>query len=223
MFYPINEIFQTLQGEGFYTGVPSLFIRLQGCPICCTWCDTKYTWKKLINRNNSLNAILLKKVKNDTWSNADLVTLIDTIQKKGWTARHVVITGGEPAIYDLYPLTHALEGLGFHCQIETSGTHKLKCSHNTWVTVSPKVNMHNGYPVLDQTLQRADEIKYPVLNAQDLEVLKKLLLRLGDSKKRIIALQPISLDETATKLCIKTCIDRNWLFSIQMHKYINIS
>ncbi len=46
MQYPINEMFQTLQGEGYFTGVPAIFIRLQGCPVGCSWCDTKHTWEK---------------------------------------------------------------------------------------------------------------------------------------------------------------------------------
>ncbi|EBW9852653.1 7-carboxy-7-deazaguanine synthase QueE, partial [Salmonella enterica subsp. enterica serovar Typhimurium] len=50
MQYPINEMFQTLQGEGYFTGVPAIFIRLQGCPVGCAWCDTKHTWDKLSDR-----------------------------------------------------------------------------------------------------------------------------------------------------------------------------
>ncbi len=50
MQYPINEMFQTLQGEGYFTGVPAIFIRLQGCPVGCAWCDTKHTWEKLEDR-----------------------------------------------------------------------------------------------------------------------------------------------------------------------------
>ncbi len=53
MQYPINEMFQTLQGEGYFTGVPAIFIRLQGCPVGCAWCDTKHTWEKLEDREVS--------------------------------------------------------------------------------------------------------------------------------------------------------------------------
>ena len=51
MQYPINEMFQTLQGEGYFTGVPAIFIRLQGCPVGCAWCDTKHTWDKLADQS----------------------------------------------------------------------------------------------------------------------------------------------------------------------------
>ncbi|PTA21507.1 hypothetical protein C9E21_29480 [Escherichia coli] len=57
MQYPINEMFQTLQGEGYFTGVPAIFIRLQGCPVGCAWCDTKHTWEKLEDREVSLFSI----------------------------------------------------------------------------------------------------------------------------------------------------------------------
>ena len=223
MHYPINEMFQTLQGEGFYTGVPAIFIRMQGCPVGCSWCDTKHTWEKLADRETSLGDILVKNIESDAWGNADAGMLIDTIARQGWTARHVVITGGEPAIYDLQPLTSALEAAGFGCQIETSGTHSIHCSDATWVTVSPKVNMRGGYDVLPQALARADEIKHPVGRERDIEALDELLAGINDDKQRIIALQPISRKEAATKLCIDTCIARNWRLSMQTHKYLNIA
>lgn len=70
------------------------------------------------------------------------------MRQQGYTARHVVITGGEPCIYDLTPLTELFEQHGYGCQIETSGTHDIRCSAKTWVTVSPKVNMRGGMKVL---------------------------------------------------------------------------
>lgn len=61
MQYPINEMFQTLQGEGYFTGVPAIFIRLQGCPVGCAWCDTKHTWDKLEDREVSCTASWLRR------------------------------------------------------------------------------------------------------------------------------------------------------------------
>ena len=57
MQYPINEMFQTLQGEGYFTGVPAIFIRLQGCPVGCAWCDTKHTWDKLADRHHRASGL----------------------------------------------------------------------------------------------------------------------------------------------------------------------
>jgi len=223
MQYPINEMFQTLQGEGFFTGVPALFIRLQGCPVGCSWCDTKHTWEKEAHREVDLQRILVKTEESDAWGNASAEQLLAVMRQQGYTARHVVITGGEPCIYDLVPLTELFEQYGYRCQIETSGTHDIRCSANTWVTVSPKVNMRGGMKVLDQALRRADEVKHPVARERDIEALDALLATLQDDKARIIALQPISQKEEATRLCIETCIARNWRLSMQTHKYLNIA
>ncbi|WP_114195987.1 7-carboxy-7-deazaguanine synthase QueE [Edaphovirga cremea] len=223
MQYPINEMFQTLQGEGFFTGVPAIFIRLQGCPVGCSWCDTKHTWDQLAEREITLDQVLVKTQENDGWGAASSEELLATIEQQGYTARHIVITGGEPCIHDLMPLTMLLEKNGFGCQIETSGTHEVRCSPHTWVTVSPKVNMRGGMKVIDQALKRADEIKHPVARQRDIDALDELLATLDDEKQRIVALQPISQKEDATRLCIETCIARNWRLSMQTHKYLNIA
>lgn len=223
MQYPINEMFQTLQGEGVYTGVPAIFIRMQGCPVGCSWCDTRYTWEKTGTRKMPLGDILSKNVESDAWGAADPQVLINAIRQCGWTARHVVITGGEPCIHDLVPLTTALEEQGMACQIETSGTHEVRCSVNCWVTVSPKVNMRGGYDVCSQALKRANEIKHPVARQRDVDALDDLLGQLADEVLPVISLQPISQQEKATTLCIHTCIARNWRLSIQTHKYLSIA
>lgn len=223
MQYPINEMFQTLQGEGYFTGVPAIFVRLQGCPVGCSWCDTKHTWDKLAERETTLGQILVKTQESDAWATASAEEIVARMAQEGYTARHVVITGGEPCIYDLTPLTLYLQQHGYACQIETSGTYEVRCSAQTWVTVSPKVNMRGGLSVLDQALVRADEIKHPVAREKDIEALEQLLARLHDDKARIIALQPVSQKEAATRLCIETCIARNWRLSMQTHKYLNIA
>ncbi|AXW85835.1 7-cyano-7-deazaguanosine (preQ0) biosynthesis protein QueE [Lonsdalea britannica] len=223
MQYPINEMFQTLQGEGYFTGVPAVFIRLQGCPVGCSWCDTKHTWEKRPEREIPLKQIVDKTTESDAWGSASVEDIVGHMTRLGYTARHVVITGGEPCIHDLTTLTQRLEALGFSTQIETSGTHEIRCSTHCWVTVSPKVNMRGGMVVIDQALQRADEIKHPVARERDIETLDTLLNRLDDDKARVIALQPISQKEEATRLCIATCIARNWRLSMQTHKYLNIA
>ncbi|WP_241608356.1 7-carboxy-7-deazaguanine synthase QueE [Rosenbergiella epipactidis] len=223
MLYPINEMFQTLQGEGFYTGAPAIFIRLQGCPVGCSWCDTKHTWEKYADQQQPLTAIVHKSAESEAWADASVEQLLAVIAEQGWTAKHIVITGGEPALYDLTHLTEQLEQQGFQCQIETSGTHPIQCSAATWVTVSPKVNMRGGYDVLNSALLRANEVKHPVGRQRDIDALDLLLSQVPPSTERIIALQPISCKKAATELCIATCIARNWRFSMQTHKYLNIA
>ncbi|EJD6501459.1 7-carboxy-7-deazaguanine synthase QueE [Providencia alcalifaciens] len=222
MKYPINEIFQTIQGEGVFTGVPAVFIRLQGCPVGCSWCDTKQTWDKEPAKETTLGDIALKTQDSDWWAMSDADGLVQLMQKSGFTAKHIVITGGEPCIYDLTSLTETLEKQGYQCQIETSGTYPVQCTEETWVTVSPKVGMKGGLKVLSQAVDRANEIKHPVAREKDIEALERILaLRTVDAPP-IVALQPISQKATATKLCIDTCIQRNWRLSIQTHKYLDI-
>lgn len=222
MIYPVNELFQTLQGEGYFTGVPAVFIRLQSCPVGCSWCDTKHTWEKIADRERAIEDVLVKTAESDEWCGASAHQLLAVLQQKKYTARHVVITGGEPCLYDLTPLTVLLEEHGFHCQIETSGTQDIHCSEKTWVTVSPKINMRGGLAMNIQALLRADEIKHPVARERDIEELDELLSNLNDAKPRVIALQPISQGKRATELCIRTCIERNWRLSMQTHKYLGI-
>ncbi|MBT0727972.1 7-carboxy-7-deazaguanine synthase QueE [Rosenbergiella australiborealis] len=223
MLYPINEMFQTLQGEGFYTGAPAIFIRLQGCPVGCSWCDTKHTWEKYADKQQSLSDIVNKTAESEAWADVSVEQLLAVVREHGWTAKHIVITGGEPALYDLTALTEYFEQQGFQCQIETSGTHPIRCSDATWVTVSPKVNMRGGYDVLNSALLRANEVKHPVGRQRDIDALDLLLSQVPPSSQRIIALQPISCKKAATELCIATCIARNWRFSMQTHKYLNIA
>lgn len=222
MLYPVNEIFQTLQGEGHFTGTPAIFIRLQGCPVGCSWCDTQHTWEKKSDEQVDLSCILKKTQADHRWSNATEQELLTVIRSQGYKAAHIVITGGESCLYDLTPLTTLFEEQGYYCQIETSGTHPVRCSPSCWVTVSPKINMKGGFRVQNQALDRADELKHAVARKRDIEALDTLIPDLKDHKKRIISLQPISQKKSATQLCIDTCIERNWRLSVQMHKYLGI-
>ncbi|MDG3087912.1 7-carboxy-7-deazaguanine synthase QueE [Vibrio hannami] len=219
----LNEIFQTIQGEGVFTGVPAIFVRLQACPVGCSWCDTKQTWEANAQDETTTDAIIAKTGDSPSWSEVSEQDLIELYRQQGFTARHIVITGGEPCIYDLTKLTNAFEEIGCQCQIETSGTSPINCSEKTWVTVSPKINMGGKLPVLPEALKRANEIKHPVAREKDIEQLDTLLKECDVSEKTVIALQPISQGNRATELCIETCVKRNWRLSIQTHKYLNIA
>ena len=221
--YKINEVFETIQGEGVFTGVPAIFVRLQICPVGCSWCDTKQTWTAEPNDLVDVERIIIKTEDSPLWTQLDANGIVDLLIKQGYTAKHVVITGGEPCIYDLHPLTTALETAGFNCQIETSGTSEILTSDQTWVTVSPKINMKAKLPILPSALARANEIKHPVGTHKDIEQLEALLTTATLRNDVTIALQPISQKPRATELCIETCIARNWRLSIQTHKYLAIA
>ena len=218
----INEMFETIQGEGMHTGVPSIFVRLQGCPVGCPWCDTKHTWVIDETKLSPVAAVVNKGQESETFFTASPESLIALFKDYGYHAKHVVITGGEPCMYDLVPLTQKLEALGYSAQIETSGTFEVHCSENTWVTVSPKVNMKGGYDVLTSALLRANEIKHPIAMQKHIDELDELLAILPEDKVPTVCLQPISQQARATELAIQTCIKRNWRLSLQSHKYIGI-
>lgn len=219
--YKINELFETLQGEGSFTGQPSIFIRLQECPVGCSWCDTKHTWEVKPELKISITDLLAETEETEHWSALSPEDILNIFKQQGFKANHVVITGGEPCMVDLVPLCTLLEDNGYSCQIETSGTFEIRTTAHCWVTVSPKVNMKGGFPILASAMARANEIKHPVATEQHIDDLKSLLTEFNVQNKQVY-LQPISQKQRATELAIKACIDNNWRLSVQVHKYIGI-
>jgi 7-carboxy-7-deazaguanine synthase len=222
MTYRINEIFETLQGEGTFTGVPSIFIRLQGCPVGCPWCDTQHTWETRAEDEVSVATMMAKTDATSQWAAMSASDIVAEISKQGYQAKHVVITGGEPAMFDLLALANALEAQGLQLQIETSGTFELKVTEGTWVTVSPKLDMPGGYLVRADAMARANEIKHPIAMQKHIDALDALLAHNPVRDDVQICLQPISQRPRATELAMQTCIARNWRLSVQLHKYLNI-
>ena len=220
--YPVNEIFATLQGEATFTGTPSIFIRLQGCNVGCPWCDTKYTWKLDKNHQTDFNSVISKIDDKNSWSSATALKIVEFIEANYLQIKHIVITGGEPAMYDLVSLSLALEKLGKNIQIETSGTEAFKITKDTWVSLSPKIDMPDGKVVLPDCVSRANEIKMPIGKMSDIEKLKIFIKEYGVNKDIPIWLQPISQNPSATKLCIEQALLNNWRLSLQTHKFINI-
>ena len=121
-------MFETIQGEGVFTGVPAVFVRLQVCPVGCSWCDTKQTWYAEEEDQRQIGDILVKTEDSPTWCFASAEDIVAEYKKQGFNAKHIVITGGEPCIYDLRALTAAFEEMGCQCQIETSGTSEVVTS-----------------------------------------------------------------------------------------------
>lgn len=217
---PVNEVFQTVQGEATWTGTPSVFVRLQGCPVGCPWCDTKHTWE--VEARNAVGLPDMLEKKGEETATFGQLTEGDIAKVVcGFKAGHVVLTGGEPCLYDLRTLTRALEAVGRFVQVETSGTQEVRVSDATWVTVSPKIAMPGGYKVLASALSRANEIKHPVGKLADVERLANLLDEHGISDKPVW-LAPLSQSEKATALCVAEATERGWRVSIQTHKYLGV-
>ena len=137
MDYQVNEIFTSVQGEGIWTGVSATFIRLQGCPVGCPWCDTKYTWAK----------------GGFKMSVSEIVNRV--------TTKHVVVTGGEPTLWDLDKLFLSLMASNHYVQLETSGLSALKgLVKPDWLTWSPKKNL--SYHAPSCIRNAAKEVKWVV-------------------------------------------------------------
>lgn len=216
----VNEIFSSLQGEGAWTGAPSVFVRLQGCLVRCPWCDTKYTWK-LGSPNGEKLEFAAKKADAPRWATASEAELVDFLLERYPNVRHVVFTGGEPLLFRLHDVCKALLAAACTVQIETSATEPADVPERVWVTASPKFGMPGGRPVLESVLARADEIKMAVASPADIKALETALGGCR-ARERLIYLQPVSQDPAATKLCIETALERGYRVSVQMHKYLNV-
>ena len=217
--FPVNEIFETIQGEASYTGTPSIFIRLQGCPVGCPWCDTKHTWT-VEQKHEVSPALMMTKGADDSpiWSYMTADQIVEAIS--GFRAKHVVLTGGEPAMYTLYQLTGSLLDAGYSVQLETSGTFQIIASTRTFITVSPKFNMPGGKTVRRDCLLMANEIKLPVGKASDLAPLLDALADIP--KQHLVYLQPLSQSLKATEVCMEMALKHGFRVSIQTHKYLGV-
>ena len=214
----INEIFDTVQGEAFYTGTPATFIRLQGCPVGCHWCDTKHTWSTGTEKLKiEIDEMLHKTKDSPKWSDVSEKEIVNIVTKL--KPRHFVLTGGEPCSQDIFELTRLLASVG-SVQVETSGTHTINVYHKTWVTVSPKIDMMGGLNVLNSALIRANELNMPINSHNDVKNLQKLVKNVNYGQ--LVWLQPVSQKQDNTDLCVKTAMDNNWRISIQTHKYMGV-
>lgn len=142
--FPVFESFHSWQGEGTHAGRSAFFIRLAGCPIRCSWCDSSGTW----------DADSAPKISAEMLAEKALAVRPD----------FVVITGGEPAIHDLASLCDALHGAGLRVHIETSGAFPIRGKID-WVTLSPKTRR---LP-LSENWSLANEIKIIVPAPEELD------------------------------------------------------
>jgi 7-carboxy-7-deazaguanine synthase len=193
--------------------------RLQGCDVGCSFCDTKETWSvDDLNRRDDLTAALGV---NELFAEVTPRELADSIASIAGNLEWVLITGGEPAIYDLRELLDSLHRIGYKTAVETSGTRPLQGRPN-WVCVSPKVDMPGGQSLVADVVSLADELKFAVGKKSDVETAISILQSMETKPGVQICVQPLSLSRKATALCLETALELGWRLSLQTHKLIGI-
>lgn len=194
---PVMEAFHTIQGEGLYAGQAAWFIRLGGCDVGCVWCDVKESWPM------------------DTHPRFHVEELVR--QALAQPARIAVVTGGEPLLHDLGPLTGALREAGFRTHLETSGAHPFS---GEWhhVCLSPK----KFKAALPGAYLRADELKVIVNNHHDLAWAEEQARHVRPGTA--LYLQPEwDKRERMTPLIVEHVkLHPRWRVSLQTHKYLGI-
>jgi 7-carboxy-7-deazaguanine synthase len=187
--FAVAEQFFSVQGEGHWTGTPAWFIRLQGCTVGCPWCDTKHTWEAATATS----------------------ALADIVRGVPQSARHVVVTGGEPYEQDIHRLLYALHIEGRRVQVETSGCFDVYGPG--WITVSPKFVK----PLSRKALRAANEIKQVITCEDDIRRFQEEVLpHVGQWIP--ISLQPVSNGRRAVEICIEECKRSGYQLSLQTHK-----
>lgn len=209
MVYPVNEIFYSLLGEGFWVGTPAVFIRLSGCNLKCPWCDTTHIPHTMMTPKRIVEEAFQAKA---DWLPADITRIL------------IVLTGGEPTIHNLQALGQELKG----CCIlmETNGTaspakmNRLRQDFLSWLTISPKLTIdEHCQEYFDNPEWKGDELKVVLDPKIPQDVLKGLPQRLGD-RFRHYYIQPCSSDNRAAVEFVKE--NPQWRLSIQMQKVLDI-
>ena len=195
--FPLMEDFYTIQGEGFYQGHAAYFIRLGGCDVGCVWCDVKESWDA------------------DAHPKVSVQEMVSRAKSSG--TEIVVITGGEPAMYDLTLLTDELKKAGLRTNIETSGAYPVTGTWD-WVCFSPKkfkAPDASIYPV-------ANELKVIIYNKSDFKWAEDFAKEVKSGCE--LFLQPEwSKEKEMLPLIIEYVkAHPQWKVSLQIHKYMNI-
>ena len=194
---PLMEQFYTIQGEGFQSGRPAYFIRIGGCDIGCSWCDSKFSW--LADKHPLVQ--------------------VDDIHQSALNsgADSLVVTGGEPSMYNLQYLTETFRRSGLSMYIETSGAYPLTGVWD-WICLSPK----KRNPPKQEYFDLAGELKVIIQTEEDLIWAEENAKKANENC--ILYLQPewSMRNEMLPTLVDYVKKDTKWRISLQTHKYIGI-
>lgn len=191
------EAFYTLQGEGFHTGKAAYFIRLGGCDVGCHWCDVKESWDASSHPMLSVESIVQK--------------------AKQYYPAILVLTGGEPLMYDLSDLCKQLKRENLNIHLETSGVYPITGSFD-WICFSPKKFKQPQQEIYN----RAHELKVVIYHPNDFQwaeahanlVNKECKLYLQPEWSKAEVNMPLIIDYIKSH--------PRWQISLQTHKFMNI-
>ncbi|AGW86193.1 radical SAM domain-containing protein [Blattabacterium sp. (Nauphoeta cinerea)] len=198
--YPIKEFFYSIQGEGYHYGTAAYFIRFEGCNIRCSWCDTKESWN-------------IKK--------EDFVTIDQIINNiNHHHIKTIVITGGEPTMWNLHPLIKKLKKKGHRIHIETSGSYPIKEKYVDWVTISPK---KIKLP-LQENYKKINELKIIISDEDDFLFAEEQAYYVQTVTNCFLFLQPEwnNIFNVLPKIISYVKENPKWRISFQMHKILNV-
>jgi len=194
---PIMETFYTVQGEGFYSGRAAFFIRVAGCDVGCVWCDVKDSW------NANEHEIL------------QVSELVNQVKESG--TNFVVITGGEPGMYDLSYLTNQLHTLNVEIAVETSGAYELRGEYD-WICLSPK----KFKKPLDSVISKAHELKIVVFNKSDIEWAETHSKQVPEHCKLYLQAEWEKKEKMYDLILFYITQNSQWRISVQTHKYLGV-
>lgn len=194
---PIMEHFYTIQGEGAKTGTSAYFIRLAGCDVGCSWCDVKESWDAKNHSRFSLEEIV-------AWTDEG-------------AGEWVVITGGEPCMYDLQELTRALHAKGKKIALETSGAYPIQGEFD-WVCLSPKkfkAPLAENWPLVN-------ELKVICYNQHDFKWGEEMAQNIHHPVELFFQPEWGKRDVRMSEIVDYVKRNPTWRISLQTHKYLDI-
>ncbi len=196
LYLPIMEYFLSIQGEGYHTGTASFFIRIGGCDVGCHWCDVKESWNPEIH---------------------PLLSVKEVIQKIPSHIETVVLTGGEPSLYNLEKITGLLREKGKKIHLETSGTGNFTGSFD-WICLSPKKNEHPK----EEFYQVADELKVIIQNKTDFKFAEEQAEKVADGIQLFLQPEWSRREKMSPEIISYVQQNPKWKISLQTHKYLRI-
>ena len=194
---PIMESFYTIQGEGYHSGKSAFFLRIGGCDVGCGWCDVKESWNANLHPptevSNMMNQILT------------------------YPTKTVVITGGEPLMWNMLPLTDILHKNGMKVHLETSGAHQLSGNFD-WICLSPKKKC----PPKETIISEANELKVVIYSSNDFKWAEQFANQCSSDCKLYLQPEWSKYKKMMPKIVDYVMNNPKWNISLQLHKYMNI-